>query len=58
MASVNPSTGTLLREPPDVARRAQGLSLRNFLASLVTSASISFVEVFLFVLLNNYLGQV
>ncbi len=58
MASAVPSTGTLLHTSPDVARRAHGLSIRNFLASLVTSASVSVVEVFLFVLLRDRLKHV
>ncbi len=42
----------------EAARHAQGLSLRNFLASLVTLAAIFAIEVCVFVLLKDRLKQI
>ncbi len=46
-----------LQASPKAAQHAQGLSLRNFLASLTTSASVFAVEVCLFVILKDRLKQ-
>ena len=58
MAFTLTNTSTALRASPEAARHAQGLSLRTFLASLVTSASVFAVEVCLFVLLKDRLKQI
>ena len=58
MTSPLDSAGTALYASPEAARHAQGLSLRNFLASLVTSAVIFATEVCLFLLLKDRLKQI
>lgn len=58
MTSPLGSAGTALYASPEAARHAQGLSLRNFLASLVTSAVIFATEVCLFLLLKDRLKQI
>ena len=55
MTSPLGSAGTALYALPGAARHAQGLSLRNFLASLITSAAIFAIEVCAFVLLKDRL---
>ena len=58
MTSPLGSAGTALYALPGAARHAQGLSLRNFLASLVTSVAIFAIEVGAFVLLKDRLKQI
>ncbi len=58
MTSPLDSAGTALYASPEAARHAQGLSLRNFLASLVTLATIFAIEVYVFVLLKDRLKQI
>ena len=49
------SSATVLDASPEAARHVQSLQLRNFLASLVTSAAIFATEVSVFVLLKGRL---
>ncbi len=58
MTSPLGSAGTALYASPEAARHAQGLSLRNFLASLITSTAVFATGVCVFVLLKDRFKQI
>ena len=55
MTSFFTSAGTTLQNVPEATQKAQGLSLRTFIASLSTSACISTVELCIFMCLKDRL---
>lgn len=58
MTSSLGSADTALYASSEAARHAQELSLRNFLASLITSTIVFVIEVCVFVLLKNRFKQI
>lgn len=58
MMSSLSSAGTALNASPEKAQHAQELSLRTFLTSLATFATVFAIEFCIFVFLKNRLKQI